>query len=69
MLGLVGLLNNPGNEGLGLLPRLRQQFKGNHIEHLYGLVNFHINFPEIVEPKQQEAEQRDDDEDVEHNSA
>ena len=64
MLGLVGLLNNPGNEGLGLLPRLRQQFKGNHIKHLYGLVNLHIYFPEIVKPKQQKAQQSYDDEDV-----
>lgn len=57
MLGLVGLSNNPSDEQLGLLPRLRQQFERNHIQHLNGLVEFGVQLAQIVQPKQEEENQ------------
>lgn len=51
MLGLIRLANDPSNEELGLLPRLRQQLEGNHIQHLYGLIEFSIQLTEVVQPK------------------
>ena len=56
MLGLVGLPDDPSNEHLGLLPRLRQQLERNHIEHLYGLVEFGVLLTQIIQPKQEEEQ-------------
>ena len=56
MPGLIGLANDPSDEQFGLLPRFWQQLKGNHIEHLYGLVQGSIERTEVVQPQQQEAD-------------
>ena len=57
MLGLIGLPDDPSNEHLGLLPRLRQQLERNHIEHLNGLVEFGVQLAQIVQPKQEKEDQ------------
>lgn len=69
MPGLVGLSNDPRDEQLGLFPGLGQQLEGDHIEHLYGLVEGGIEGAQVVEPHQQEEDDRDDDEDVEQDGA
>lgn len=40
--GLIGLADNPGDEELGLLPRLGQKFERDHIQHLDRLVQFGV---------------------------
>lgn len=57
MLGLVGLPNDPSNEQFGFLPRLRQQFERNHIQHLDGLVEFGVQLAQVVQPEQEEENQ------------
>lgn len=69
MSGLVGLSNDPRDEQFGLFPGLGQQFEGDHIEHLYGLVEGGIEGSQVVEPHQQEEDNRDYDEDVEQDGA
>lgn len=69
MLGLVGLANDPSDEQLGLLPWLRQQLEGNHVEHLNGLVEFNVEFAQVVQPEEQEANDGEDYEDIQQDSA
>lgn len=69
MVGFIGFLDDPGNKDFGLFPWLRQQFKGNHIQHLDSLVDLLVQSSQIVQPEEEEAEDRNDDEDIEHDDA
>jgi hypothetical protein len=69
MLGFVGLADDPGYKDLGLLPGFRQQLEWNHVEHLDGLIQLGVELPQVIEPKDEKEEYRNNDVYVQKNRA
>ena len=56
MFSLIGFLDDPSDKNFSLFSRFGQQFEGDHVQHLDGLVDFCVKFAEVVEPKEEEAD-------------